>query len=775
MNSEKLLGYEFNEQQNNVLQLIANFIKNNYMNPLIIPNGERGNIGQLSYEQINHLSRYPRFLLTGSAGTGKTSIITYLILTSWFNLYPLSESPKYIIAAPTNKAKDVLMNKYNLIKQKVFELINTDPEINAVYKNYNILTKCNELVQFKTLSQILGINSQINKDGHQEFTKGNIFRMHKKYAKKDYSNTIIIIDECSMIDDDSFKLVQQIPKPVIFMGDPCQLPPVNEDFSNVFALPDYDNQLGFYMLTEVMRSKDLITNCCNYMRDIILGLNSEHPNINLDNIYNKYVVPDPKNKNIRYYIKEPKKWFSKYVVRCLKDKVSNDMGICYTNKRCSELNMRMRIALFKQIKALNPAMYEALNDPPFIMHNEKIIVKSPYYVYDNVCYNSLILRIYDYKETVYKPLSFLDWIKKSINMQELKDDKELTNADFDKILEEALNAKEKREKEVGTLFSFGFNPKNTKDDKQLTDEEIMKKQREIFTNIIRDRFYVSHNYSKKRKEWYDYKTKTTVIPDELLDNDPFIKLETIIRNIDKDTGKNITKEKTEDEEENEHAFLLRPSYNKIHSNITEFAFGIPLDKINCSVCKILAPYIMQLIKERDALAMELISITNNCNMGCYICSGCDNMNKKYRFAIINEDYLDKYNTLKKRVLSILSKCSSKKIKFTRKESTTLKSSLNDEVIEDLLNALGPYHQESGVIKSIPYSLLFGHYWNHMFVEPILDWDYGYFITTHKSQGSDYDHVFVDGNNIMRNTKLTEKDKLIYTGLSRAKSKLNIYL
>jgi hypothetical protein len=766
MEAKQILGYDFNKQQEEVLQLIANFIKGNFMNPKIISNGERGNIRQLSYEQISQLSRFPRFLLTGSAGTGKTSIITYLIFAGWFNVYPVSQSPRYIIAAPTNKAKDVLMNKFNMIKNKVIEIINSDPEIKSEFTNYLIQTKSLELVQFKTLSQVLGINSQINKDGQQEFTKGNIFRIQKRFAKKEYANTVIVIDECSMIDRDSFKLVQQIPKPVIFMGDPCQLPPVNEDFSNVFSLPDYDSKLGFYMLTEVMRSKDLITNCCNYMRDIILGIDKDNTNINLDNIHKKYVVPDPKNKNIKYYIKDPKKWFSKYVTRCLKDKVSNDMGICYTNKRCRELNTRMRGFLFKQIKDSNTTLYEGLSDPPYIMHNEKIIVKSPYYVYENKCYNSLILRIYNFKEAMYKPLSFLEWIKQSCNMVELKNEDALTNEDFDKLLEEALNSKEQREQNEGTLFSFGFNNKNTNPTSSLSDEEIMKRQRDVFTNIIRDRFYVSHNYDKNRKEWYDYKTRSTIIPEEKLENDPFIKLETIISE-----GK---KSKTTSKED-DHSFLLQPSYSNIHSNLTEYAYGIPLDKINCSVCLNLSPYIQKLVKECDSLAMDMVSLTNKCNMGCYICTGSDSMKKHYRFAVISEDYLDKYNSLKKRVLSILSKCSNKKINITRRESTQFKSGLDDEVVENLLNALGPYHQENGVIKSIPYSLLFGHYWNHMFVDPILEWDYGYFITTHKSQGSDYDQVFVDGNNLMKNTKLTEKDKLIYTGLSRAKSKLNVYL
>jgi hypothetical protein len=184
---------------------------------------------------------------------------------------------------------------------------------------------------------------------------------------------------------------------------------------------------------------------------------------------------------------------------------------------------------------------------------------------------------------------------------------------------------------------------------------------------------------------------------------------------------------------------------------------------------------MYLINSNDSLAMELSELTKDCKLGCYSCNAKDSAGNSYKFPIIAEDYIDKYNSIKKSVLRILGKCAKKSISITRTESKKIRKSIDDESIEMLLHALGPYHQSNGLIKSLPYSLLLGHYWNHIFVEPILDWNYGYFITTHKSQGSDYDQVFVDGNNLMRNTKKTEKDKLIYTGLSRAKSRINVYL
>lgn len=56
-----------------------------------------------------------------------------------------------------------------------------------------------------------------------------------------------------------------------------------------------------------------------------------------------------------------------------------------------------------------------------------------------------------------------------------------------------------------------------------------------------------------------------------------------------------------------------------------------------------------------------------------------------------------------------------------------------------------------------------------------DFDYGYGVTVHKSQGSTYDAVFVNAADILRNYDEVERKKLLYVALSRAKNQAAILI
>lgn len=776
MDTNNLLGFKFNDEQITALQLLNTFIDSNYSNPKI--NITRTNIKTLDELQRSILSEYPRFLLSGSAGTGKTSLITYIIFTSWCNILPITASPKYIICAPTNKAKDVLMNKFIALRDKFIQLLDTCPDITTHYRD--IKNKCTKLVEFKTLGQVLGVNITINISGEQEFTKGNIEKIRQKYSKTDYARTIIIIDECSMIDINSFKKCQVIPKPIIYLGDPCQLPPVNEDFSEVFHLPDFDNELWFFMLNQVMRSKDMITSCCNYMRDIILK--TDKSNICFNSININYATP--KNKFIRFYNKKPQSWFKRYVERCLSPNVHNDMGICWTNSRCSTLNNKVREILYCNLNSITGSDTKNVNIP-YIMTQEKIIVKNSYYNYGIICYTSLILRINSFTSTIYKPPSLLEWIKIGIynhNAMILKsnsDSNTSSNMDndnntsnyyvnceendllfLDNQLEQGLKYKWEQEKNNGTLFQFGFKEKNDKGISTATTEEIIAKQKQDFCEAVRTKFYSTHNFYQNSKEWHDKTNKTTIIPDNIMINDPFIKGDMLYNNYN-----NI-----EDSLDTNNNYLIR------HKNITSLGFGIPIEKMHCIVCEFFSQNLLELIKAKDYIALQFLYLTQNLSIGCYLCQATDINGCNYEFPIIDEQSIDTFNDIKRKAKTLLNSCGNKRLNLNTTQFNNFKKLLNNNKMDELLYTLiSSNNTLNSNMRSVPYSLIFGHYYNHVFLDCILEWDYGYFITTHKSQGSDYDEVFVDGNNLLKNGKNTEKDKLIYTGLSRAKARLNIYL
>lgn len=140
------------------------------------------------------------FCLTGFAGTGKT-YLTNVILEEAKNL-----KLKTILASPTNKAAKVLGQV-------------TDQET-------------------VTVAQLLGIRPKIDKTTGKE-----VFTPDYQANRTDLTKVnLVIIDEASMISAELLELLQQEftlfgPK-FLFIGDPAQLPPINEEKSLVFDVVD---------------------------------------------------------------------------------------------------------------------------------------------------------------------------------------------------------------------------------------------------------------------------------------------------------------------------------------------------------------------------------------------------------------------------------------------------------------------------------------------------------------------------------------------------------
>jgi ATP-dependent exoDNAse (exonuclease V) alpha subunit len=132
---------------------------------------------------------------------------------------------------------------------------------------------------------------------------------------------------------------------VIFVGDPAQLPPVNEDNSSVF-IENFDK----IIMSNIVRNNDThIVGLCNEVRKWIDG--EEKP------ILKKY-----KSDNVCTYKnkKENKiesKWFKKFMT-CIKNKSDNElfdlnkcgstMILSWTNKQINEYNQKARNLLFEK-------------------------------------------------------------------------------------------------------------------------------------------------------------------------------------------------------------------------------------------------------------------------------------------------------------------------------------------------------------------------------------------------------------------------------------------
>ena len=205
------------------------------------------------------------YTLKGYAGTGKTTLITHWIKQVRQRPSDLPDNeiwhaPKIVLTAPTNKATNVLKDKA---------------------KELNLPVDCS------TIHSLLSLKMKWQKD-KQVLVEDD--RGDYEFDNYDY----VIIDECSMIgsegDSPLFQFIHRAKEragnTVIFMGDPCQLPPINEKDSRTFNCPDQSE------LTMVMRQGkgNPIVDLSIYLRELIEQDWKWYPNRLFEFIDDKHIL-----------------------------------------------------------------------------------------------------------------------------------------------------------------------------------------------------------------------------------------------------------------------------------------------------------------------------------------------------------------------------------------------------------------------------------------------------------------------------------------------------
>ena len=253
-------------------------------------------------------SREKLFTLKGSAGTGKSTIISLILNEEKY------QDKKIAFSATTNKAVSILKEMCN----------SNDSKREVVYL---------------TIHKLLRIQRKIDKNGNELFITNIDKENIKTKSKSIYNYDIIVVDEASMINFDIIQKIiaikDKIKGKVIFVGDPAQLPPVNEKYSLIFKTDDIPN----FELKEIMRYKGNIVDLNNKIRDLVFDDNTKIK-------FKNYI-----DEKFSLY-KDFNKWINSYlnVLKEIENINNIPIFIVYTNRQCDIINSRIRQNLFKNFQ-----------------------------------------------------------------------------------------------------------------------------------------------------------------------------------------------------------------------------------------------------------------------------------------------------------------------------------------------------------------------------------------------------------------------------------------
>jgi hypothetical protein len=261
-----------------------------------------------------------QIILSSSAGTGKTTIVTKIINDSLKNKL----CNRIVIATPTHKS-------LSIAKSKLFSTSSTS----TISNNIDIMT----------IHRLLNYQKNIDSSGEVYYGKSGADTNWSIYQ-------IIIIDECSMLSLPIINDIEtELKKPknsklkIIFTGDPCQLNPVGELVSPIFT-----KKIKTLTLEKIIRTKS---------QNIMQLSNSHRGWITSNNDKDMPCLSDYEDEQIILHSSENvNKWLDKFI-NILKtpgtnkeistaDSMENNIILTWTNKKCNKYNDYVRHKMFNK-------------------------------------------------------------------------------------------------------------------------------------------------------------------------------------------------------------------------------------------------------------------------------------------------------------------------------------------------------------------------------------------------------------------------------------------
>jgi ATP-dependent exoDNAse (exonuclease V) alpha subunit len=288
--------------------------------------GQKNAIFQLK-EFINS-SQTRVFILKGYAGTGKTTLVKEFI-----NILK-EQGISFKLLASTGRAAKILSNMTGCPASTVHSEIYT-------YKDFNL-----------DLENVANDRNSKKKDEHGQL----YIEFELVTASKNDKIHYYIVDESSMIGDNKEKiaiqalfgsgrllndlLIYDTEGKFIFVGDVCQLPPVNETFSPALSVEYFQSKrkigCSHIELTEIVRQDD--TNDIILASQKIRKLYASCPPMK----WAKFPFRGCKNITV---FSDQASMLNDYVKRIKKDGYNSATLICRSNKSCDTLTSLIRPAL----------------------------------------------------------------------------------------------------------------------------------------------------------------------------------------------------------------------------------------------------------------------------------------------------------------------------------------------------------------------------------------------------------------------------------------------
>lgn len=267
------------------------------------------------------------YLLTGYAGTGKTTLLQVLIT----RLQQSKDQRKVVFTAFSNKATKVLA---------------------SMAGRWNLDIDC------MTCCQLLGLKPAIDEQTGQQ-----IFRRDRKNRSQLERYHLVVVDECSMINQEMWDLLVTAVSnlyrrtQILFVGDAAQLPPVGEPESPCF------NQIYHRSdLTEVVRYGGAI------------GVLAEDIRRHLEREQFPRFRSDTNRQSTEgcFVIPQRQIWetlmLKAFTSKAFQQNPDQVRALAYTNRRVNQLNQTVRAAIYgpqaerfvigERLMAMNPCLQD---------------------------------------------------------------------------------------------------------------------------------------------------------------------------------------------------------------------------------------------------------------------------------------------------------------------------------------------------------------------------------------------------------------------------------